>query len=75
LGPNEQINLQRWHRIWIRDTESRVIWKGWERASKLNISSDDDVVSLFSKHKDDWEEQYRGWNLAPVRKVLVPLML
>jgi hypothetical protein len=41
----------------------------------LNISSDDDVVSLFSKHKDEWEKQRETWNLAPVRKVLVPLML
>jgi hypothetical protein len=72
LNPKEDISLQRWQRIWIRGTESRVLWKGWERASKLKISADEDVVDLFSKHKDDWETTFQTWNLAPVQKLLVP---
>jgi hypothetical protein len=72
LGPKEEPSLQRWQRIWIRTTESRLLWKGWERASKFTVSIHDDLVDLFAVNKDKWETDIAGWNLAPVKKVLVP---
>jgi hypothetical protein len=72
LGPKEEPSLQRWQRIWIRNTESRVLWKGWERASKVHVSIHDDLVDLFAENKDTWETQLATWNLAPVKKIVVP---
>jgi hypothetical protein len=74
LRPNEEMTLQKWQRIWIRGTESRVLWKGWERASKLNVSIQDDLVELFQKHKMDWHTQLESWKLTPVKKVLTSIV-
>jgi hypothetical protein len=72
LGPTEEPNLQKWQRMWVRTTESRVIWKGWDRASKMNISAQDDLIALFSENKEKWDAEFQTWNLAPVKKILVP---
>lgn len=72
LGPKEEPTLQKWQRMWIRATESRVIWKGWARASKMNISTKDDLIELFGEHKEKWDAEFQTWNLTPVKKVLVP---
>jgi hypothetical protein len=72
LGPKEEPTLQKWQRLWIRTTESRVIWKGWSRASKMNISTQDDLIALFSENKEKWDAEFQTWNLMPVKKILVP---
>jgi hypothetical protein len=72
LGPKEEPTLQKWQQMWVRTTESRVIWKGWSRASKMNISAQDDLIALFSEHKEKWEAEFQTWSLTPVKKILVP---
>ena len=71
LRPGEDATLQKWQRMWIRTTESRVIWKGWDRASKMNISTQDDLIALFQENKDAWKSQLEHWKLTPVKKILV----
>lgn len=72
LSPNETPSLQKWQRIWIRNTESRLIWKGWKRASNIELSIDYGLHDLYHERKDAWEEEYTSWNLEPVIKKLVP---
>lgn len=69
LAPNESITLQKWQRNWIRSTPSRVVWNGWARASKIQLSADEDLHELFAKKQDCWIQELASWNLRPVKKV------
>lgn len=71
LGPKETITLQKWQRKWIRtSTPSRVVWNGWARASKVEISVEDDLHDLFLDKHDQWKQELASWNLRPVKKLL-----
>lgn len=72
LSLKETPSIQKWQRIWIRGTESRVLWKGWSRASKLNISTEIGFEELYQAKREVWEEEYKSWNLKPCIKRLIP---
>lgn len=73
LGPTESISVQKWQRIWIRGTESRVIWKGWSRASKIQLMPEIGFEEMYKERKELWEDEYNLWNLTPCIKRLVVL--
>lgn len=72
LRKEETPNHCKWLRIWIRSTESSLVWRGAERAYQIaNTFPDLDINTFYAEHETLWKEHMSNWNLNPVKKILV----
>lgn len=62
----------KWLRSWIRNKQSCLIWKGWERAFQVASALEDlELNSYYETHQTIWKEHRDSWKLSPVKKQLV----